>query len=174
MPANFFRRVACIIKDADPIGLDLLATAFNDKSRPPPLEPRHVTSYMTRVAAGGKPVEVDPASVSIPASPVPSHYSRPASQATDDLGTGPPPGPPGTASVQSLAGPDSWDLMFGGQVRLFSGFWMIPYGVGEAKGSSAHQSQHPIDAQPLIHTPRTPPRPSRWTRTCSSLARALA
>jgi len=55
--ANFWRRVACLISNAEPIGLDLLATAFVDKMRPPPLEYRHVVSYLKRVEAGGPAVK---------------------------------------------------------------------------------------------------------------------
>ncbi|KAG1664126.1 hypothetical protein FOA52_011949 [Chlamydomonas sp. UWO 241] len=63
-PANFWTRAVCLIKDADPLALDLLATSYSEKARPPPLSSRHVAGYMERLACGGQPVEVDPAAMS--------------------------------------------------------------------------------------------------------------
>lgn len=49
--------MVCLLKDADPLSVDLLATSYDDKARPPPLSHRHVTSYLSRVTAGGPPVD---------------------------------------------------------------------------------------------------------------------
>jgi len=54
--ANFWRRVVCIVKDADPMAVDLLATSYDDKSRPPLLQAEHVDRYYRRIAGGGPPV----------------------------------------------------------------------------------------------------------------------
>lgn len=62
-PACYWKRVACLVKDADPLSLDLLATAYDDKSRPPPFAARHIEGYINRVATGGAPVDVDPITV---------------------------------------------------------------------------------------------------------------
>ncbi|MEW5306910.1 MAG: hypothetical protein WDW36_009343 [Sanguina aurantia] len=56
-PKNHWRRVVCLLKDADPLSVDLLATSYDDKARPPPLSHRHVSSYLSRVMAGGPPVD---------------------------------------------------------------------------------------------------------------------
>ncbi len=48
--------------------MDLLATCYDDKSRPPPLSHRHVATYLARVAAGLDPVPSDLASTSATAS----------------------------------------------------------------------------------------------------------
>ncbi len=64
----------CLIKDADPIGLDLLGTGFTEKARPPPFDHRHVVKYLARVALGGAAVDFDPTQGSVPPSPVPSHH----------------------------------------------------------------------------------------------------
>jgi hypothetical protein len=47
-------------QDADPLSVDLLATFYDAKSRPPPFDRRHIATYMDRLAAGGLPVEIDP------------------------------------------------------------------------------------------------------------------
>lgn len=56
-PKNHWRRVVCLLKDADPLSVDLLATSYDDKARPPPLSHRHITNYLTRVTSGGPPVD---------------------------------------------------------------------------------------------------------------------
>jgi hypothetical protein len=71
-PANYWRRVSCLIKDSDPLGLDLLATTYSDKARPPPFEHRHVARYLGRVGQGGAAIDFDPNQGSLPPSPVPS------------------------------------------------------------------------------------------------------
>ena len=112
-------------QDADPISLDLLATCYDDKSRPPPLTPRHISNYIARVEAGGPPVDKDPGTVSVPPSPLPGYGSRPLSglpggepgsygvgggSMLEPLGASG--GDAGGALVAPLEGPDSWDLFF--------------------------------------------------------------
>lgn len=115
-PANFWRRVACLIKDADPIGVDFLATSYNEAARPPPLEHRHVAAYMARVTAGGPPVESDPAlQGSVPPSPVPSAGGRFSSSTSSTPLNALSKGTEQLGAMQSLPGPDGWGLLFGGQ-----------------------------------------------------------
>jgi hypothetical protein len=64
--------VPCLIKDSHPLGLDLLATTYTDKARPPPFEHRHVARYLARVGQGGAAIDFDPNLGSVPPSPVPS------------------------------------------------------------------------------------------------------
>ena len=75
-PANFWKRVACLIKDADPLSLDLLATSYDEKNRPPPLTLKHVNTYMARVGSGGSPVDADLNANSMPPTPAGPLYSR--------------------------------------------------------------------------------------------------
>lgn len=103
------------MKDAaDALSLDLLATSYTESARPPPLSTRHVAAYMARVAAGGAPVEQDPAAVSLPPSSATGKEDcngggggggRAAALLADD-------GP----QTKPLPGPSSWPLFFDGQV----------------------------------------------------------
>ena len=122
VPACYWKRAVCLIKDADPLSLDLLATAYDDKSRPPPFTARHIEGYISRVATGGAPVEVDPATVSVPPSIVGSYHggggSRPDSgRSGSELGSEVLLAPAGLgtvdpASQKPLVGPTSWQLLF--------------------------------------------------------------
>jgi hypothetical protein len=106
-----------VLQDADPLTLDLLATCYDEKSRPPPFATRHINTYISRVTSGGAPVEVDPATISMPPSPVPSNtHSRPDSghsnhdiaPASTLLGSA----PALSDTLQPLVGPVSWQLLF--------------------------------------------------------------
>lgn len=116
--SNYWRRLVCLIRDADPIGVDLLATSFTDKARPPPLEHRHITAYMNRIDEGGAPVDYDTHTAgSIPPSPIPSqHELRPLTGFSSEGGSERPVAPgSASAALQSLPGPDAWPLLFTGQ-----------------------------------------------------------
>ncbi|KAJ9506854.1 hypothetical protein QJQ45_029976, partial [Haematococcus lacustris] len=138
LAANYWRRVACLLQHQSPLGLDLLATSYTDKARPPPFEARHLTAYLDRLAAGRPPVDHDPGAPSVPPSPLPglaaddSVASKPntllltnGSQGEGGtlgrggaltLGGGAGGGPVSAGpGVQVLPGPDSWTLLFEGQ-----------------------------------------------------------
>lgn len=42
---NFYRRVACLILEGAPLYVDLIGTAYDDKSRPAPLKYKHVLTH---------------------------------------------------------------------------------------------------------------------------------
>ncbi|KAI8476927.1 MAG: hypothetical protein J3K34DRAFT_516186 [Monoraphidium minutum] len=133
-PANYWRRLVCIVKDAEPISLDVLGTAFDDKSRPPPLTYAHVCAYLARTAAGGGPLPPDSAGgadteggglgawaaeaaaaaaeaeAAIEAggcrSQLPQHLaSLPCDGGADET----------AAAAPAVVGPDAWQLLFEGQ-----------------------------------------------------------
>lgn len=134
VPSNYWRRLTCLLKDADPISVDLLATVFNDKSRPPPLTRRHLARYMVRVLAGGEPVE-DEQLLSKPPSAAAGLYSTagelsalnlPAGSLRETAALGPPGGEAlakldamaaadAGSGAEVLPGPHAWDLAFEGQ-----------------------------------------------------------
>ncbi|EFJ47120.1 hypothetical protein VOLCADRAFT_92245 [Volvox carteri f. nagariensis] len=134
VPANYWRRLVLMLKDADPQGIDLVATAYSDKSRPPPLAHRHIDRYLARVSAGGEPVEeihllTAPPSLDVgggggggggagPALTLPPPVS--AADLTVALNNALGGGADGAAaeeggSAARLVGPDGWPLMFFGQ-----------------------------------------------------------
>ncbi|GLC34162.1 Cilia- and flagella-associated protein 65 [Pleodorina starrii] len=126
LPSNYWRRLALLLKDAEPQGIDLVATSYSDKSRPPPLSHRHVDRYLARVSTGAPPVE-DLHLESAPPSAAAGLYS----QEGDAMPPMPPTLPPLTAettgglvdgtaaeeggSAAKLVGPDGWPLVFFGQ-----------------------------------------------------------
>ena len=136
VPACYWKRAVCLIKDADPLSLDLLATAYDDKSRPPPFTARHIEGYISRVATGGAPVEVDPATVSVPPSIVGSYHgggggSRPDSgRSGSELGSEVLLAPTGLgtvdpASQKPLVGPTSWQLLFEVRQNPPHNYWVM-------------------------------------------------
>lgn len=164
-PANYWRRVACLIKDAEPASLDLVATTFTDKSRPPPLGQRHVDRYLARVAAGGAPVTEEQLD-SKPPSAAAGLYAEAGEMGGgsggggggvgggDGMGEaeGGGAGTLGRAGQQAAAavtvGPESWELVFGGQVRCWQqGVPMLVVAahagdcLGDAHGMSARYMQ---------------------------------
>ncbi|KXZ53757.1 hypothetical protein GPECTOR_6g674 [Gonium pectorale] len=132
VPANYWRRVALLLKDADPQGVDLVATSFSDKSRPPPLAHRHVGRYLARVAAGASPVE-EAQLDSAPPSAAAGLFAGPGEFAPQPNGTATAAADAASATAMATAivhdteaseeggsdarllGPDSWTLVFGGQ-----------------------------------------------------------
>ncbi|RYY33887.1 hypothetical protein EON62_03790, partial [archaeon] len=48
VPANYYRRVVCLIASGNALYLDLMGTAYDDKHRPFPLRQRHVDAYRLR------------------------------------------------------------------------------------------------------------------------------
>jgi hypothetical protein len=53
MPMGFYRRAMCLIRAGAPMWIDLVATAYDDTSRPPPLAQRHIDRFYARRIAGG-------------------------------------------------------------------------------------------------------------------------
>jgi hypothetical protein len=47
-PMAFYKRVVCLVRAGVPIWVDLVATAFDDQSRPAPLAQRHVDRFHAR------------------------------------------------------------------------------------------------------------------------------
>jgi hypothetical protein len=128
-PSNHWRRVALLLKDAEPQGLDLLATAFSDKGRPPPLELRHLERYLARTAAGGPAVEEaqldskPPSAASGSLFAAPGEFTMPAAATTSNATANGAAAGLGVvaelgaeeAGGAALTGPDGWSLLFGGQ-----------------------------------------------------------
>lgn len=52
-PCHHWKRVTCLVRNGDPLPLDLLGTSFNERLRPPPLSTAHLEEYLDRVASGG-------------------------------------------------------------------------------------------------------------------------
>ncbi|GIL53686.1 hypothetical protein Vafri_9323 [Volvox africanus] len=130
IPSNYWRRLALMLKDADPQGIDLVATAYSDKSRPPPLYHRHVDRYLTRVIAGGSPIDeahlasappssdmdsvISPKGASAAAAPVPPNAADITAALVSDGATAANADEDGTSTAR-LVGPDGWPLTFFGQ-----------------------------------------------------------
>jgi len=94
-------------QDATPISLDVLGTAYDDKSRPPPLSYSHICTYLARTAAGGPPL--------LPADSISSAARIEATVAAAAAGL-----ESGSSTQQQMqmlqvVGPESWQLLFGGQ-----------------------------------------------------------
>eukprot|EP00955_Chlamydomonas_euryale_P068121 360023-Chlamydomonas_euryale.AAC.1 len=115
-PANFWTRATCLVKDSEPVALDLIATGYTEGARPPPLAARHVAAYYARLAAGGAPVEVDPAALS--QAPTSLHSEPLGLQGVGGAGVGAA-ALPGLADdcmqTGPLPGPTAWPLFFDGQ-----------------------------------------------------------
>jgi hypothetical protein len=63
LPLNYYRRVFVLVQNGAPLALDLVGTGFDDKTRPFPFNPRHVTqSRAMRRTAAAPPL--DPLAVS--------------------------------------------------------------------------------------------------------------
>lgn len=51
-PANFYRRVFCLIHNQSPLYVDILGTGYNEKARPSPFQQAHVDAYRLRLQKG--------------------------------------------------------------------------------------------------------------------------
>ncbi|GIL85005.1 hypothetical protein Vretimale_9849 [Volvox reticuliferus] len=130
VPSNYWRRLALMLKDADPQGIDLVATAYSDKSRPPPLYHRHVDRYLSRVITGGLPVDeaqlvsapnssdidavISPKGSLAVAASVPPTAADIAAALGGDSATAANADEDGISTAR-LVGPDGWPLLFFGQ-----------------------------------------------------------
>ncbi|GBF91298.1 hypothetical protein Rsub_03618 [Raphidocelis subcapitata] len=108
--ANYWRRLVCIVKDAEPISLDVLGTAFDDRSRPPPLTYAHVSAYLARTAAGGEPVPAqgDAAAAEAASPSAASQQQQPSQQQQSQQQAEP-------LGGEAITGPCGWELLFDGQ-----------------------------------------------------------
>lgn len=133
-PANYWRRAVCVIQDADPVAVDLLATCFDEKMRPPPLATRHIADYFERLSSGQggiatarqqrtgpSSMRVDDATkgnaAALPAScspgMAPASLRRLSSPGVVRLDTASP-GGEAAATASLPGGPDAWPLLFEG------------------------------------------------------------
>lgn len=120
--AHHWQRLVCVVQDAQPLEVDLLATVYDGQLRPHPLRHHHISTYMQRVAAGGLALPADmlpeamwaaASRLQTPAGAPPAAveqtdatcqpYRLTAGEAVAAAGSGP------------LAGPVSWKLLFGCQ-----------------------------------------------------------
>ncbi|KAK9812626.1 hypothetical protein WJX72_000839 [[Myrmecia] bisecta] len=46
--SNYWKRVTCLIKDGEPLLVDLIGCCFSEKTHPPPLSQRHINDYLTK------------------------------------------------------------------------------------------------------------------------------
>lgn len=58
-PSHHWKRVTLLVKNGEPLYVDLVGTAYSEKLRPPPLSNAHVEDYMRRVQEGGNPVRLE-------------------------------------------------------------------------------------------------------------------
>eukprot|EP00201_Polytomella_parva_P002062 CAMPEP_0175076276 /NCGR_PEP_ID=MMETSP0052_2-20121109/22612_1 /TAXON_ID=51329 ORGANISM="Polytomella parva, Strain SAG 63-3" /NCGR_SAMPLE_ID=MMETSP0052_2 /ASSEMBLY_ACC=CAM_ASM_000194 /LENGTH=531 /DNA_ID=CAMNT_0016345347 /DNA_START=36 /DNA_END=1628 /DNA_ORIENTATION=- len=68
LASTFWKRLVILMKDAEPLSVDLLGTAYDERNHPPSLQARHIVSYMERIERGEKAVE-EAQLLSKPASP---------------------------------------------------------------------------------------------------------